>query len=70
MVLISYAFTYAKSRFSHDTAHILAKFCFPEIPEWLRVYSKAPPEHDHKLKVRWLISRLTDALANNDATLD
>lgn len=21
-----------------------------EIPEWLRVYSKAPPEHDHKLK--------------------
>lgn len=21
-----------------------------EIPDWLRVYSKAPPEHDHKLK--------------------
>lgn len=21
-----------------------------EIPEWLRVYAKAPPEHDHKLK--------------------
>ncbi|XP_052767358.1 scaffold protein salvador-like [Mya arenaria] len=21
-----------------------------EIPEWLKVYSKAPPEHDHKLK--------------------
>ena len=22
-----------------------------EIPEWLYIYSKAPPEHDHKLKV-------------------
>ena len=48
----------------------LAMFCFPEIPEWLRVYSKAPPEHDHKLKVRFLISRFSDALANNNATSD
>ena len=22
-----------------------------EIPDWLRVYAKAPSEHDHKLKV-------------------
>lgn len=25
-----------------------------EIPQWLYIYSKAPPEHDHKLKVRYI----------------
>jgi len=29
---------------------------FVEIPEWLKVYAKAPPEHDHKLKVRLFIT--------------
>lgn len=27
-----------------------------EIPQWLYIYSKAPPEHDHKLKVRFNIN--------------
>ncbi|XP_064622180.1 mucin-6-like [Lineus longissimus] len=29
-----------------------------EIPDWLYVYSKAPPEHDHKLK--WELFRLSE----------
>lgn len=32
-----------------------------EIPDWLYVYSKAPPEHDHKLKV---LSRASETPSN------
>lgn len=31
-----------------------------EIPEWLIVFSKAPHEHDHKLKVHLFLSVLNN----------